>query len=174
VDLDVYSSEITDDRRRGWRRRLGSTTGGTDRTKNDQQCETGPDPDAHATHHISGIIGGGYGHAHRGSYMGGVVVPFAGFLLINCFVPSSLAHVPSRFGQERFTAVLRAEPVLRVAVHGEADSFANRHFAHRISHHRFLSLKRSYFPVRRAASPATSRSSLARASLASALARVAR
>ena len=55
MDVDVHPSEITHDRR--WRRRrLGSTAGGTDRTKNDQQCETGPDLAPHAIPHISGII----------------------------------------------------------------------------------------------------------------------
>jgi hypothetical protein len=67
MDVDVHPSEITDHRRSWRRRRLGSAACGTDRTKKDQQCETGPDPDPHTTHHISGIIGGGYGDGRRGS-----------------------------------------------------------------------------------------------------------
>ena len=56
MDVDVHSSEITDDRRSWRRRRLGSAASGTDRTKKDQQCETGQDLAPHAIHHISGII----------------------------------------------------------------------------------------------------------------------
>ena len=66
VDFDAYSGKITGGGRGGRGSRLGSAAGAADRTKNDQQCETGPGPDSHAIQHSSGITGQVCGVADRG------------------------------------------------------------------------------------------------------------